>query len=73
MNDTTETLCKKCQLPLKESPNVTEWCACEVGVDIDENGEPLYECQDHGIYSGECGGCDQVERDIDEAIEREVA
>lgn len=64
-------LCKKCNLPIKEGPGITEWCACEVGIDIDENGEPLDSCPDHGTYSGGiCYGCEAVDRAIDDWKER---
>lgn len=65
--------CKKCNLPVKEGPGILEWCACEIGVDIDENGEPLDTCNEHGIYSGggSCPGCDEIEHRIDDAIERD--
>lgn len=63
--------CKKCDLPIKEYPGIEEWCGCQVGVDITEEGEPLDECRYHGMYSGYyCPGCEEVDRQIDEWKER---
>lgn len=69
---TTPIICKKCNLPTEQTEGYESWCACVVGVDITEDGEPLGDCRDHGIYSGgSCGGCDAIEEAIDRAIEKE--
>lgn len=66
--------CKKCSLPIEEGHGIESWCACEVGIDITEDGEPLYDCKDHGIYSGGyCAGCDAIEDAINRAIESDHA
>jgi hypothetical protein len=36
----------------------------------DENGHPMFECDDHGQYTGTtCPGCDHIDRAIDRAKE----
>lgn len=45
-----------------------------VNVKYDENGNPLIECPEHGWYrveDFECPGCAEIERQIDESIERD--